>query len=686
MLDREKGIILNYLYQLVEYGANRRLLVLKICEYLEASDLLQKTAEQRLTKLMEQSPPPKELTQRKFAEFVAELKSLLRNSRTTRRKTSRSLLEINVELLSRHLGLDEFEQTFLGLILRHLNYGSFQLFFNEITRAHLPTMEACAAALGMELSILNEYLRTKGQLLLSGVIHAKTGTGRDLDDLYEVNDTVSNALLRSPGGLDALLELIIGKPAVATLQWDDFTHLGPTRDKLSLFLFEALRQKMPGINILFWGPPGTGKTEFCKSLSAKMGLRLYAIGESDVNGDEPNRRERMGSYRLSQNLLRSQNDVLLMFDEMDDLFEGQVMARFFGGKASVVSKVFVNRLFENNPIPTIWIINDISNIDEAFIRRMSLVLEVKTPPPSTRQQIWSRVLEKNGITFPQEEMQTLAELNIPPAVIDSAARFAKQTGGSAEDFRFAAHGIIHAMRGGRPLPQPEKNEVFQPGLTHADLDLKNLTERLVGTKSRAFSLCLYGPPGTGKSAYLRYLAEQLGMPVLLKRASDLLDMFVGNSEKQIARAFAEAQDREAFLIFDEADSLLGDRRHATRSWEISQVNEMLTWMERHPLPFACTTNLQERLDPASLRRFTFKCCFDYMDETQVKEAFQHFFGMELTTAAGLSRLTAGDFAVVRRKAEVLGLGANAGDLCDLLGQEMACKEGDKNKSIGFCGR
>lgn len=176
------------------------------------------------------------------------------------------------------------------------------------------------------------------------------------------------------------------------------------------------------------------------------------------------------------------------------------------------------------------------------------------------------------------------------------------------------------------------------------------------------------------------------MPVLLKRASDLLDMYVGGSEKQIAGAFAEARDREAFLIFDEADSLLGDRRHATRSWEISQVNEMLTWMERHSLPFACTTNLRERLDPASLRRFTFKCCFDYMSEAQVLAAFRHFFGMELATATGLSKLTAGDFAVVRRKAEVLGIGEDASDLCNLLGQEMACKEGDKNKSIGFCGR
>ena len=54
--------------------------------------------------------------------------------------------------------------------------------------------------------------------------------------------------------------------------------------------------------------------------------------------------------------------------------------------------------------------------------------------------------------------------------------------------------------------------------------------------------------------------------VLEKRASDLLSPWVGETEQRIADAFAEARDAEAFLIFDEADSLLADRRSAHRSW------------------------------------------------------------------------------------------------------------------------
>ncbi|MCY3728401.1 MAG: AAA family ATPase [Nitrospira sp.] len=70
---------------------------------------------------------------------------------------------------------------------------------------------------------------------------------------------------------------------------------------------------------------------------------------------------------------------------------------------------------------------------------------------------------------------------------------------------------------------------------------------------------------------IRYLAERLGLEISQKRASDLLSMWVGGTEKNIAGAFAEARSQEAFLVFDEADSLLADRRMAQRDWEISQV-------------------------------------------------------------------------------------------------------------------
>ena len=131
-----------------------------------------------------------------------------------------------------------------------------------------------------------------------------------------------------------------------------------------------------------------------------------------------------------------------------------------------------------------------------------------------------------------------------------------------------------------------------------------------------------------------------------------MSMWVGQTEQRIAAAFAEARAEGSILVFDEADSLLADRRGAVRSWEVSQVNEMLTWMESHPLPFACTTNFGENLDPATLRRFTFKIALDHLTPDQSQAAFHTYFTLKAPPEVGdLTTLTPSDFAVVRRKAE-----------------------------------
>ena len=113
-----------------------------------------------------------------------------------------------------------------------------------------------------------------------------------------------------------------------------------------------------------------------------------------------------------------------------------------------------------------------------------------------------------------------------------------------------------------------------------------------------------------------------------RRFSDLSSMWLGELEKAIAAAFEEAADLRAFLVLDEVDSLLRDRRAAQQSWEVTQVNEMLTRMERHPCPFACTTNAPELLDAAAARRFLFKVRFLPMTAQQIAKAYRRAFGAE----------------------------------------------------------
>ena len=232
----------------------------------------------------------------------------------------------------------------------------------------------------------------------------------------------------------------------------------------------------------------------------------------------------------------------------------------------------------------------------------------------------------------------------------------------------------------RPSGRPASST---PHLIRADTDPVELADRLADRGAQRFSLCLQGAPGTGKSAYVRYLAERVGLEVVQKRASDLMSMWVGQTEQQIAEAFAEARDQEHFLVFDEADSLLSDRRFAYRNWEISQVNEMLTWMESHPLPFACTTNFGEHLDPATLRRFDFKLRLDYLAPDQAVAAFRVFFGLAAPQEVrALAGLTPGDFACGAAARDILGKLGDAKSLAAMLREECDAKP-DRPRRIGF---
>ena len=204
------------------------------------------------------------------------------------------------------------------------------------------------------------------------------------------------------------------------------------------------------------------------------------------------------------------------------------------------------------------------------------------------------------------------------------------------------------------------------------------------------SLCLYGPPGTGKSQYVRHLADRMGRSLVVRRCSDVLSMWVGGTERALADAFREAREEGAVLLFDEADSFLRDRRLARQSWEVTHTNELLQQLDEFPGVVACTTNLIDELDPASLRRFVFKLRFDYLVPGQVRRLFA--LTLEALAAgpfppalhdrlAALRQVTPGDFAAVRRRLIALGLPVTPEQLAEELAEELRLKH--ESRPAGF---
>jgi len=205
------------------------------------------------------------------------------------------------------------------------------------------------------------------------------------------------------------------------------------------------------------------------------------------------------------------------------------------------------------------------------------------------------------------------------------------------------------------------------------------------------SLCFFGPPGTGKTALAHLLASELDRPLFARKGSDLISPFLGGTERQIADMFEQAREDQALLLLDEADGLLLDRREALRSWEITQVNEMLTQMDQFEGLFICSTNLVTRLDEASLRRFDIKVQFDYLTLPQRLRLFCETLGIAQDALKRgwqdklqrLSCLTPGDFAVVKRRAALLEQGLEPALLLKLLHDECSMKSASTGRSIGF---
>lgn len=614
----------------------------------------------------------------------SDLQAKLAREITRQRKARPDARARNCADLARYLGLNRVETDIFLLSARAAQGGPLAaLVDNLVDDARMPVDQTIACLVGLPANAIRKAMRPTGKLMSSGLISREGGRHNNYG--LSPNTRLARALEPPTRGVQDILHELFATPATPETTWADFDHLGEARDFIARLLKGALISRAEGVNILLYGPPGTGKTEFCKQLANHLGAQLFAVGETDDDGDEPSRSERQMQLRLGQRLLAGRRDALVLFDEMEDLLAQPDFGFLFGVNRRGGSKVHLHRLLETNPAPTLWTTNSISRIDPALLRRVTFALELRKPPQQVRARIWARLSDKHRMKLdPALQDQLARESEDAPALADTALRATKLAGSRKADLPLTLRAAAKAVRGGRePAPVAQTEAPFDPQLTHANIDLRTVLDRLTARDApRAVSLCLSGPPGTGKSAFARHLAEAMGLPVVQKRASDLMGMYVGQTEAQIADAFAQARAEGAFLIFDEADSLLSAREGAQRSWEVSQVNEMLTWMESHPQPFACTTNMADRLDPAALRRFTFRATFLPLTPLQRIAAFRQFLGYEPPKELqALDLLTPGDFAVVAKRARLLEI-CKPDDLLVELAREQSDKPGARTP-VGF---
>lgn len=600
----------------------------------------------------------------------------------------------NIRMLSKLLALNTIEEsifTVVALSYHHIVFGSF---FDGVRIATVDSfIQLLSELLNADIGKVRDALSADSNLLRTRILTIqKSEIGRDVCALLP--QALVDSLIRPAKGIQGLMGAFLQCAEPPLLTEAAFPHLSRETELLSSYLIGARRARVRGVNLLITGIPGTGKTQYVRWLASHLKRPLYEVRALNDRGEVVAGSDRLAFFQLSQQFLQN-SDALILFDEIEDVFPTEPSAFFVPDQQPRFGKMFINQLLESNPVPAIWVSNEVDQIDKAYLRRFDFSFEMGVPPIAVRRRILSQYLRRfriaNGLMDELSQQEALT-----PAQIEKAAKILKYAGfpkGQREST------LRHVVDNSMLLLEQRKTEVVvEPGeeyyqitYLNADCDLDVLRQQLKSVDDVRGAFCFYGPPGTGKTAFAQYLARDGKRRLLTRRASDILSPYVGESEQRIAGMFAQAKEEGAMLLLDEADSFLAERRSARQSWEVTAVNEMLVQMERFEGLFICSTNLMERLDAASLRRFALKIKFDYLKPEQRWQLFLSHLPKrslrqerEIRMALDrLSQLTPGDFATVRRRAQLFNETLTAELLLNRLKEECKSKSATLNRPIGF---
>ena len=585
-------------------------------------------------------------------------KALKKNfSQAKRQSTKNSFFLPRLQALVDMLKLTKLEtEIIVMLFIKDTVKAADSLFDTDEFNFSMPSSSLPAMSLffGAPSTEIGKILGSKSRLAESGVIRIKH---RYSSDSLKLTPTVQECLSGLSSGNIAANILDILSPR-SELGLQDFS----IKKEVMETLVDLLRSPEP-VSILFVGAPGTGKTELAKALAEHLQRKLISLKQNDKNGDDNIESRKLG-LSVCQHILPTK-DALVLVDESDALLNTK--SSFFSLEdRSNDEKAWINGYLDQNKMKMIWISNEGERIEDSTKRRFSMLVEFKELSQKDRKRAWQLLVKRHKLEHLVDEdlSESLAErYTLSPGSCALALRDTKGFPRSSQLERLYTildqkNRFIHK----KAPKMASTSRRYDVGALNSSSDLTQVCSR-VGKFLEArspdfpnYNILLMGPPGTGKTEFTKYLSDTLNRELVVKKSSDLLSMWVGGTEKNIAEAFREAEDKEAILFLDEADSLFNNREQAQRSWEVTQTNELLTQMENFRGVLVCATNFDQNLDPASIRRFAQKVTFDYLKPEAILKLFTLYFasrskGILLTEEQRLrlmqlQHLTPGDFKVV----------------------------------------
>jgi SpoVK/Ycf46/Vps4 family AAA+-type ATPase len=408
-----------------------------------------------------------------------------------------------------------------------------------------------------------------GSLFRSGIITEINLNSHS--SFYDLSDSIVEYLA---GICDRKLVLqFLRSDEEETYDLASFTSIHPARIAL---IRDILASSNPS-NILLYGKAGTGKTEFARALVAAVGKQISFLEYGRCNYSfsqavDPSRR--MVALCGAVNAVSPLNGVIIV-DEADNLLN--TMNLFLSAKDSV-EKGQLNGFIDNPKAHIIWIANDVRWVEESTMRRFSYSLYFREYSSREREIIWHNVLKGHPLKkFVTAKMikEMSDDFNVNAGGVAKAIRAAESILASRRPTRGVVRSLLReilerheelihgSFREHKMKPLHSLTEQYDVSALNTDMDPGLVRKAVVSFASRiqknAFpenrnmNLLFWGQAGTGKTEFAKFLARESGLKLIVKRYSDLESKWVGETEKNIAGAFREAEAEQAILFVDEAD-------------------------------------------------------------------------------------------------------------------------------------
>ncbi|MBR5548129.1 MAG: ATP-binding protein [Kiritimatiellae bacterium] len=619
--------------------------------------------------------------------------------RKTRVRRHKDLIEMRVDEICRVLRLDDVERDVLiySIVRTKTCFDDFPIGGVRNGRHDLEMFYAMA--IDRPVSVVGKAMSASGRLRKFGVLDSDgdipRGSFRSYIEAGD-GDMLEGEFYKKLSSDDAL-------------PWEYYGKLADEHGGILRQMIASAKSGARGVNILFYGEPGTGKTSFAKTLAKELGLDLYEIRQGDRDGERNLPQSRMAGIRICNEQVPRERSMVVV-DEADQLLRTNMdfFASMFGGIGSSGSeKGVINSILDETKLPTIWISNAPARaLDDSVRRRFDYSIRFDKLGTRQRSAIWRNSVKKHRLErlVPESLSEQLAQKYQTSAggiamVLENVKRMRPRKDRVAWliDSLMKPHCELMEAKAKVDTLMPAKDYSLEGLNIKGDIALDRIVDAVRRFRSGKddgndpdrprMNLLLWGPPGTGKTEFVKHLGKTLNAKVSVRMGSDLLSCWVGMTEKNIKTAFEEAEADNAILFLDEIDGIVQDRSGAQRSWEVTQVNELLHQMENFRGVMVGATNFMDNLDAAIMRRFTFKLQFDYLEGDGKRLFFERMFKTRLSEAeatrlAEITNLAPGDFRTVRQSLYYLGGTVTNAMRLSELEKESSLKKG-ASRRIGF---